>query len=97
MTLTTEAAHILLQRDPTQVTPQLNRLQELAQAALSEMRSLIQQLRLGPVENGGLVPALLARERGKPIDTWQGFQKMGVYPYLNDIWVNRQGNNRPFS
>ncbi len=58
MTLTTEAAHILLQRDPTQVTPQLNRLQELAQTALSEMRSLIQQLRLCPVENGRLVSAL---------------------------------------
>ncbi len=58
MTLTTEAAHILLQRDPSQVTPQLDRLQELAQGALSEMRSLIQQLRLGPVEEGRLVSAL---------------------------------------
>ena len=58
MTLTTEAAHILLQRDPSQVTPQLNRLQELAQGALSEMRSLIQQLRLRPVEEGRLVSAL---------------------------------------
>ena len=58
MTLTTEAAHILLQRDPSQVTPQLDRLQELAQGVLSEMRSLIQQLRLCPVEEGRLVSAL---------------------------------------
>lgn len=58
MTLTTEAAHILLQRDPSQVAPQLDRLQALAQGALSEMRTLIQQLRLGPVEEGRLVSAL---------------------------------------
>ena len=60
MTLTTEAAHILLQRDPSQVGSHLDRLQQLAQGALNEMRSLIQQLRLSPVQDLGLVSALRA-------------------------------------
>ena len=58
MTLTTEAAHILLRRDPTQAASHLDRLQQLAQGALNEMRSLIQQLRLSPVQDQGLVMAL---------------------------------------
>jgi signal transduction histidine kinase len=58
MTLTAEAARILLERDPSQAAPHLALLQELAQGALSEMRALIQQLRPSPVEEGGLASAL---------------------------------------
>ena len=58
MTLTTETARIMLQRDPTQVTPHLDLLQELAQGALSAMRTLIQQLRLSALGEDGLVLAL---------------------------------------
>ena len=58
MTLTAQAANTLLERDPQQAAPQLVRLQELAQGALAEMRSLIFQLRPTAVEGEGLVPAL---------------------------------------
>jgi NarL family two-component system sensor histidine kinase LiaS len=58
MTLTAEAARILLERDPSQAASHLTLLQELAQGALSEMRALIQQLRPSPVEEGGLASAL---------------------------------------
>lgn len=58
MTLSAEAARILLERDPPQATPHLERLQELAQEALSEMRALIQQLRPASPAGEGLVPAL---------------------------------------
>jgi signal transduction histidine kinase len=43
LTLTAQAARILLDRDPSRVAGQLDHLQNLAQNALSEMRSLIQQ------------------------------------------------------
>ncbi len=58
MTLTAEAARILLKRDPTQVATQLDRIQELAQDALAEMRSLISHLRPKTVAEEGLIPAL---------------------------------------
>jgi len=45
ITLDTRSAQILLERDPARVRPQLEQLQELAQSALAEMRSLIGQLR----------------------------------------------------
>ena len=63
MTLTTEAAHILLQRDPTQAASHLDRLQQLAQGALNEMRSLIQQLPPLAGQDQGLVIALRAHLR----------------------------------
>ncbi|MFQ6058037.1 MAG: GAF domain-containing protein [Anaerolineae bacterium] len=58
MTLTAQAARTLLERDPQRAAPQLARLQELAQGALAEMRSLIFQLRPTAVEEEGLVSAL---------------------------------------
>jgi signal transduction histidine kinase len=58
MTLTTEAARILFDRDPAQAAPQLDRLQELAKSALSEMRSLVFELRPTAVSTLGLIPAL---------------------------------------
>jgi len=58
MTLTTESTRILLERDPTKVAAQLERIQELAQDALAEMRSLIQHLRPKTVAEEGLIPAL---------------------------------------
>jgi signal transduction histidine kinase len=58
MTLTAQAARILLERDPRRVEPQLARLQELARGALTEMRSLIFELRPVAVEEEGLVSAL---------------------------------------
>lgn len=58
MTLTAESSRILLKRDPKQVEPQLDRLNELAQGALEEMRTLIHELRPTAVAEEGLIPAL---------------------------------------
>jgi signal transduction histidine kinase len=58
LTLTAEAARILLERDPTQAGAQIDRLLELAQSALAEMRSLISHLRPKTVAEAGLIPAL---------------------------------------
>jgi signal transduction histidine kinase len=43
--LHTRSAQILLERDPPRIRPQLQRLQELTQNALAQMRGLIAQLR----------------------------------------------------
>jgi signal transduction histidine kinase len=45
ITLTSQAARLLLERDPAQVPEQLDRLQEMTGSALSQLRSLIAQLR----------------------------------------------------
>ncbi len=58
MTLITRTALILQERDPQQVKDKLLQLQELAQAALEEMRGLIYQLRTLSVEEDGLYPVL---------------------------------------
>lgn len=58
MTLTAQAARILLDRDLEQAAGQLDHLQALAQNALAEMRSLIRQLRPGGTPQGGLAGAL---------------------------------------
>ena len=58
MTLTAQAARMLLNRDPSRVAAQLEHLQELSQNALSEMRSLIQQMRAKPLEEEGLASAV---------------------------------------
>jgi len=58
MTLTAEAARILLERDPSKAGAQIDRLLELAQSALAEMRSLISHLRPKTVAEEGLIPAL---------------------------------------
>ncbi|NJD57791.1 MAG: hypothetical protein C3F13_13725 [Anaerolineales bacterium] len=43
--LNTRSTQILLERDPQRIRPQLEQLQQLTQAALAEMRSLISELR----------------------------------------------------
>jgi signal transduction histidine kinase len=67
ITLTAEAARMLLKQDASQVDSRLNRLQALAHQAMSEMRALIHQTRPGPEAEGGLASHLraLAEERGK--------------------------------
>ncbi len=45
ITLTAEAAHTMLDRDPARVPPYLDQLQEMATSALAQLRSLIGQLR----------------------------------------------------
>ncbi len=58
MTLTTQSALLLLERDPGRVGAQLDRLNQLAQSALSEIRALISELRPERVAEGGLATAL---------------------------------------
>jgi signal transduction histidine kinase len=58
LTLTAQAARMLLDQDVSRAAAQLDRVQELAQDALAEMRSLIRQLRPKTVAELGLVPAL---------------------------------------
>lgn len=58
MTLIIESVRILLQRDSSRVAPYLEKLQELAQRSLDEMRSLIQHLHTSPVGEHGLARAL---------------------------------------
>jgi signal transduction histidine kinase len=58
LTLTAQAARMLLDQDASRAAAQLDRVQELAQDALAEMRSLIRQLRPKTVAEQGLVPAL---------------------------------------
>lgn len=58
MTLTTQSALLLLDRDPSRVGAQLDRLNELAQSALGEMHTLINELNPAKVAEGGLVAAL---------------------------------------
>jgi len=74
MTMVTEAARVQLERDPTQVMPHLERIQQLAQGALEDMRSLIQQLRLPSIAEVGFVSALfqhlatLEQQEGLKVD-----------------------------
>jgi signal transduction histidine kinase len=58
MTLTAQAARAQLDKNPTRAAMQLERLQETAAAALSEMRALIFQLRPPALSEQGLVGAL---------------------------------------
>lgn len=58
MTLTAKSARILLEQEPARVLVQLDHLQELAQSALVEMRTLIFQLRPPTTHERGLVAAL---------------------------------------
>lgn len=65
LTLSAQAARIMLVRDPARVASQLDHIQDLAQKALAEMRSLIQEMHQNPSQNTGLVDRLhnLAEER----------------------------------
>ncbi len=51
MTLSTQTALLLLEKDPSRLTSQLDRLDELAQGALAEMQVLIAELRPQPAQN----------------------------------------------
>jgi signal transduction histidine kinase len=67
ITLTAEAARMLLNQDKAQVQPRLDRLQALAHQAMNEMRALIHQTRPRPEADGSLTGDLrdLAAELGK--------------------------------
>ncbi|MBN1146611.1 MAG: sensor histidine kinase [Anaerolineales bacterium] len=58
MMLATQSASLLFERDPTQVETQLERLGQLANSALSEMQTLISELRPETEPQGGLLSAL---------------------------------------
>lgn len=58
MTLSTQSARLLLDRDPPQANTQLERLNELARSALSEMQVLISELKPGAATPQGLASAL---------------------------------------
>jgi len=58
MTLITRTALILAEKDPEQVPARLTQLNDLAQGALTEMRTLISQLRPVTVADDGLIEAL---------------------------------------
>ncbi|KAB8141560.1 GAF domain-containing protein [Chloroflexia bacterium SDU3-3] len=58
MTLTAQAARTQVEKNPARAASQLERLQETANAALKEMRSLIFQLRPPALNEQGLVAAL---------------------------------------
>jgi signal transduction histidine kinase len=58
MTLTTQSALLLLDRDRSQVPGQLDRLNELSRSAMFEMQELISRLAPQAVTGGGLIGAL---------------------------------------
>ncbi len=65
MTLTTQSAQLLLDREPARVGAQLDRLNQLAQSALAEMRVLVSKLdRSQPAERG--LAAALREHLGHP-------------------------------
>ncbi|NJD57793.1 MAG: hypothetical protein C3F13_13735 [Anaerolineales bacterium] len=55
MTLTTQSALLLMDRDPTRVSGQLDRLNQLVEGALEEMHTLISELRPDHMAGIGLV------------------------------------------
>jgi signal transduction histidine kinase len=58
MTLTTQSAMLLFERDPVRVKDQLERLSQLVHSALAEMQTLISELKPEAGSTLGLVPAL---------------------------------------
>ncbi len=82
MTLITQSATLLLERDPERVGGQLDRLNELAQNALAEMRVLISRLRPESRTEGGLVAALRQHlaERHLPENLSVTLQVEGTQP-----------------
>jgi signal transduction histidine kinase len=58
MTLTTQSALLLLNKDPSRLGAQLERLNQLTQSALMEMHTLISELRPDQPAGTGLVMAL---------------------------------------
>jgi signal transduction histidine kinase len=90
MTLTAEAARILFDRDAARAAAELDKLQALARSALSEMRSLVFELRPTAVTEQGLIPALrhhiveLERQYGLVV----ALQVEGE-PHLTDLEAQR--------
>jgi signal transduction histidine kinase len=58
LTLSAQAARILINRDTSRAISELDHLQSLAQSALAEMRTLIQELHPLEKPSAGLVPSL---------------------------------------
>lgn len=58
LTLSAQAARILIDRDLSRAKTELDNMQGLAQNALAEMRTLIQELHPHSVTDEGLIPAL---------------------------------------
>lgn len=58
LTLSAQAARILIDRDPRRAAAELEHMQELAQNALAEMRALIQQLHPRTIAEEGLAAGL---------------------------------------
>ncbi len=67
MTLTTQSALLLLERDPSRVGAQLERLIQLAQSALAEMHTLISELRPEEHPGHGLVADLRKHLTGRQL------------------------------
>jgi signal transduction histidine kinase len=90
MTLTAEAARILFDRDASRAAAELDKLQALAKSALTEMRSLVFELRPTAVTEQGLIPALrhhivtLERQHGLVV----ALQIEGE-PHLTDLEAQR--------
>jgi signal transduction histidine kinase len=90
MRLTAEAANMLLDNNPDRVGTELDKLQLLAKSALSEMRSLIYELRPTAVTELGLIPALrhhamiLERQHGLIIDL-----QISGEPHLSELEAQR--------
>ena len=70
LTLTAQAARLLLDRDPSRVPQELDRLQTLSRNALAEMRTLIQQNK--PVEIDELDLAGMLRKHVEERNTMDG-------------------------
>jgi signal transduction histidine kinase len=70
LTLTAQAARLLLDRDPSRVPQELDRLQTLSRNALAEMRTLIQQNK--PVGNEELDLAEMLRKHAEERQTMDG-------------------------
>ena len=64
MTLTAQAARAQMEKNPARAAAQLERLQETANAALKEMRTLIFQLRPPALNEQGLIAALQQHVNG---------------------------------
>ena len=57
LTLSAQAARILIERDLERAKTELDNMQELAQNALTEMRTLIQELHPHSISEEGLIPS----------------------------------------
>lgn len=58
MTLASQSAAILLPREPSKADEQLERLRQLTESALAEMRLLVSELKPDAIGGGGLVEAI---------------------------------------